>query len=101
MSTPGPRLAVNPIAYWLAAGTADKSTARLGAAMEELAGIGYTAVKADVPTDLSRSATSDGSRASVSPRPSASSPAPGPTPPRTERPPSGPAATPRSRPRSA
>ena len=44
-----PRLAVNPIAYWLAGGTPDRSTAHLGPAFTELADIGYTAVKADVP----------------------------------------------------
>jgi inosose dehydratase len=49
---PGPRLAVNPIAYWLATGTPDRSTATLGAAFAELADIGYRAVKADVPTDM-------------------------------------------------
>ena len=47
-----PRLAVNPIAYWLATGTPDRSTATLGAAMTELAAIGYAAVKADVPVDM-------------------------------------------------
>lgn len=48
----GPRLAVNPIAYWLAGGTPDRSTATLGRAFTELADIGYQAVKADVPTDM-------------------------------------------------
>ncbi len=48
----GPRLAVNPIAYWIATGVPDKSTATLGAAFAELADIGYRAVKADVPTDM-------------------------------------------------
>ena len=52
MSTNGPRLAVNPIAYWLAGGTPDRSTATLGRAFTELADIGYQAVKADVPTDM-------------------------------------------------
>ncbi|MET3805619.1 inosose dehydratase [Nakamurella sp. UYEF19] len=51
MSTRG-RLAVNPIAYWLAGGTPDRSTATLGRAFTELAEIGYQAVKADVPTDM-------------------------------------------------
>ena len=50
--TPGPRLAVNPIAYWLAGGTPDRSTATLGRAFTELAEIGYQAVKADVPYDM-------------------------------------------------
>ena len=48
----GPRLAVNPIAYWLAGGTPDRSTRTLGPAFTELAEIGYTAVKADVPDDM-------------------------------------------------
>lgn len=47
-----PRLAVNPIPYWLAGTTPDKSTANLGRALEELSAIGYKAVKADVPTDM-------------------------------------------------
>jgi inosose dehydratase len=51
-SPSGPRLAVNPIPYWLAGTTPDKSTANLGRAMQELSDIGYTAVKADVPTDM-------------------------------------------------
>ena len=51
-SASGPRLAVNPIAYWNAGTTADRSTANLGRAFEELSGIGYTAVKADVPSDM-------------------------------------------------
>ena len=48
----GPRLAVNPIAYWLAGGVPDRTTRTLGPAFTELAGIGYTAVKADVPDDM-------------------------------------------------
>ena len=52
MSPVGPRLAVNPIAYWLAGDTVDRSTRTLGPAMAELSSIGYTAVKADVPTDM-------------------------------------------------
>lgn len=51
-SASGPRLAVNPIPYWLTGTTADKSTANLSRALEELSAIGYTAVKADVPTDM-------------------------------------------------
>ena len=47
-----PRLAVNPIAYWLTGATPDRSTATLGRAFTELAEIGYQAVKADVPTDM-------------------------------------------------
>jgi inosose dehydratase len=50
--TAGPRLAVDPIAYWLAGGTPDRSTATLGRAFGELAEIGYQAVKADVPYDM-------------------------------------------------
>jgi inosose dehydratase len=45
-------LAVNPIAYWMASGTPDRSTATLGAAFTALADIGYRAVKADVPSDM-------------------------------------------------
>ena len=48
----GPRLAVNPIAYWLATGVPDRTTRTLGPAFTELAEIGYTAVKADVPDDM-------------------------------------------------
>jgi inosose dehydratase len=51
-ATTGPRLAVNPIAYWLAGGTPDRTTRTLGPAFTELADIGYTAVKADVPDDM-------------------------------------------------
>ena len=47
-----PRLAVNPIAYWLAGGRPDRTTRTLGPAFTELAEIGYTAVKADVPADM-------------------------------------------------
>jgi inosose dehydratase len=50
--TGGPRLAVNPIAYWLTGGAPDRTTRTLGAAFAELAEIGYTAVKADVPDDM-------------------------------------------------
>ena len=50
--TTGPRLAVNPIAYWLAGGVPDRTTRTLGPAFTELADIGYTAVKADVPDDM-------------------------------------------------
>jgi len=46
------RLAVNPIAYWLAGGKPDRTTRTLGPAFTELAEIGYTAVKADVPDDM-------------------------------------------------
>jgi inosose dehydratase len=48
----GARLAVNPIAYWLAGGVPDRTTRTLGPAFTELAEIGYTAVKADVPDDM-------------------------------------------------
>jgi inosose dehydratase len=50
--TGGPRLAVNPIAYWLAGGVPDRTTRTLGPAFTELADIGYRAVKADVPDDM-------------------------------------------------
>lgn len=52
MSDHGPRLAVNPIAYWLAGGVPDRTTRVLGPAFAELAELGYTAVKADVPDDM-------------------------------------------------
>ena len=45
MAFTGPRLAVNPIPYWLSGTSAHKSTANLGKACEELAAICYTAVK--------------------------------------------------------
>ncbi len=51
-SSDRPRLAVNPIAYWLAGGVPDRTTRTLGPAFTELAEIGYTAVKADVPDDM-------------------------------------------------
>lgn len=51
-ATAGPRLAVNPISYWLNGGEVDRSTENLGKAFEELAEIGYTVVKADVPSDM-------------------------------------------------
>jgi len=51
-SSARPRLAVNPIAYWLAGSTPDRTTRTLGPAFTELAEIGYTAVKADVPDDM-------------------------------------------------
>jgi len=51
-SVTGPRLAVNPIAYWLAGGAPDRTTRTLGPAFTELAEIGYRAVKADVPDDM-------------------------------------------------
>ncbi len=52
VTSSGPRLAVNPIAYWLAGGTPDRTTRTLGPAFAELAEIGYRAVKADVPDDM-------------------------------------------------
>jgi inosose dehydratase len=51
-SSDRPRLAVNPIAYWLAGGVPDRTTRTLGPAFTELASIGYRAVKADVPDDM-------------------------------------------------
>ncbi len=51
-STARPRLAVNPIGYWLAGGSPDRTTRTLGPAFIELAEIGYKAVKADVPDDM-------------------------------------------------
>src|SRR3954462_7232502 len=52
MRSSGPRLAVNPIAYWLPGGVPDRPPRPLGPAFAELADIGYTAVKADVPDDM-------------------------------------------------
>src|SRR3954469_21449520 len=52
MRSSGPRLAVNPIAYWLPGGGSDCTPPTLGPAFAELADIGYTAVKADVPDDM-------------------------------------------------
>ena len=43
------QLSVNPIAYWMTGG---KTIETLGAAFRELGGIGFTRVKADVPTDM-------------------------------------------------
>lgn len=51
MSTP--RLAVNPICYWLVNGRVDRSKEVLDRAFAELASIGYAAVKADVPDGMS------------------------------------------------
>lgn len=45
-----PRIAVNPIQYWVKAG---RSKEVLDVAFAELSAIGYTAVKADVPDELS------------------------------------------------
>lgn len=45
----GGHLSVNPIAYWMSGG---KTMATLGAAFTELREIGFTRVKADVPTDM-------------------------------------------------
>ena len=44
-----PRVAANPIAYRARDGTVDKSKAVLDQAFADLADIGFTAVKADVP----------------------------------------------------
>jgi inosose dehydratase len=47
-----PRLAANPISYWLRDGQVDKSPAVLEQAFADLAAIGFTAVKADVPEGM-------------------------------------------------
>jgi inosose dehydratase len=51
-----PRLAVNPIGYWLVNGRIDRSKPVLDRAFAELSSIGYTAVKADVPAGMSSDA---------------------------------------------
>ena len=50
-----PRLAVNPISYWLVNGKVDKSKAVFDAAFADFQRIGYTAVKADIPDGMSAS----------------------------------------------
>ena len=45
----GGHLSVNPIAYWMGGG---KTIDTLGSAFRELGAIGFTRVKADVPTDM-------------------------------------------------
>ena len=47
-----PRLAVNPIAYWLRNGRFDRSAAVLEEAFVDFQTLGYTAVKADVPEGM-------------------------------------------------
>ena len=47
-----PRLAANPIAYRARDGTVDNSKAVLDQAFADLADIGFTAVKADVPEGM-------------------------------------------------
>ena len=64
-----PRIAANPIPYWIRGG---KTRAVFEQAFADFAEIGYTAVKADVPEDA-REITSTGSVATVSPRRSACS----------------------------
>jgi inosose dehydratase len=48
-----PRLAVNPISYWLRNGQVDRSAPVLEEAFAELAAIGFRAVKADLPEGMS------------------------------------------------
>ncbi len=48
-----PRLAINPIAYWLRDGKIDRSPAVLEEAFAHFQQLGYTAVKADVPSQMS------------------------------------------------
>ena len=50
---PGRRLAANPIPYWSRGGRTDKSRAAFEEAFTDYAAIGFTAVKADVPEDMS------------------------------------------------
>jgi len=48
-----PRLAVNPIAYWMRDGRIDRSPAVLEEAFAHFEQLGFTAVKADVPPQMS------------------------------------------------
>lgn len=50
-----PQLAINPIAYWLVDGKVDRSRAVLEVAFKDFQTLGYTAVKADVPADMTES----------------------------------------------
>ena len=52
-SARAPRLAVNPIAYWLVNGRVDKSRAVFDAAFADVSRLGFSAVKADVPEGMS------------------------------------------------
>lgn len=47
-----PRLAVNPIAYWMRGGRMDRSRVVLEEAFNDFRKIGYQAVKADVPPGM-------------------------------------------------
>ncbi len=47
-----PRLAVNPISYWMRGGRIDRSRGVLEEAFADFQKLGYRAVKADVPTDM-------------------------------------------------
>lgn len=54
-----PRLAANPIAYWLRGDQVDRSIEVLEQAFAELSAIGFTAVKADIPDRMSAPAYTD------------------------------------------
>jgi inosose dehydratase len=64
-TTPGatslrtPRIAVNPIPYWSRNGKIDKSKEAFDQAFTDLADIGFTAVKADVPKGMSSTEYAD------------------------------------------
>ena len=47
-----PRLAVNPIAYWLRDGKIDRSRPVLEEAFRHFQQLGYKAVKADLPAEM-------------------------------------------------
>jgi inosose dehydratase len=54
-----PRIAANPIPYWIRDGKVDKSKGAFDQAFADLAAIGFTAVKADVPEGMPVSAYAD------------------------------------------
>jgi hypothetical protein len=47
--TAGPRVAANPIPYWVVGSVVNKSREVFEQAFIDLSGIGFTAVKTDVP----------------------------------------------------
>ena len=54
-----PRIAANPIPYWIRDGKVDKSKGAFDQAFADLAAIGFTAVKADVPEGMPVTAYAD------------------------------------------
>jgi inosose dehydratase len=53
MKHTGPRVAANPIPYWVVGSVVDKSKEAFDQAYKDFADIGFTAVKADVPVGMS------------------------------------------------